>query len=139
MAEILERMKKDFKFIKDSVIGVLIFGSYAAGKANKRSDIDICLVSPKDKEVIFKVFERLGGKYDIKIFEELPLYVKINIIKNHKTIFGNEVELSYYFYNFRKKWQDVEHRIKENRFKNVREMISQRRNWLNERKISQKV
>lgn len=139
MAGILERMKKDFKFIKDSVRGVLIFGSYAAGKANKRSDIDICLVSPKDKEVIFKVFERLGGKYDIKIFEELPLYVKINIIKNHKTIFGNEVELSYYFYNFRKKWQDVEHRIKENRFKNVREMISQRRNWLNERKISQKV
>lgn len=134
----LENIKKDFEFIKDEVKGVLLFGSRAAGKTDKRSDVDVCLVSPKNKKLIFKVFERLGDKYDVKIFEELPLHVKMDIIKNHKTVFGDEVELSYYFYSFRKEWRDVEPRIKENRFKSAREMIRRRRSWLNERKISQK-
>jgi len=134
----LERIKEDFEFIKDEVEGVLLFGSHVAGKAGKRSDIDICLVSPENKRVLLKVFEKLGDKYDVKIFEELPLYIKIDVIKNHRTIFGDEVELSYYFYTFRKEWRDVEHRIRENRFESAREMIKQRRAWLNERKISQK-
>lgn len=134
----LERIKEDFEFIKNEVKGVLLFGSYAAGKVDKRSDIDICLVSPENRRILLKVFERLGDKYDVKIFEELPLYIKMDVIKNHRTIFGDEVELSYYFYNFRKEWRDVEHRTKENRFKSAREMIRQRRSWLNERKIPQK-
>ncbi|MDI6654472.1 MAG: nucleotidyltransferase domain-containing protein [Methanobacteriota archaeon] len=134
----LQQIKKDFEFVKDSVKGVLLFGSHATGKVDKRSDIDICLVSPKNKKIILKVFERLGNKYDVKIFEELPLYIKIDVIKNHITIFGDEVYLSYYFYNFRKEWKDVEPRIKKNRFASAREMIIQRRSWLNERKISQK-
>jgi len=130
----LERIKEDFEFIKDEVKGVLLFGSHAAGKADKKSDIDICLLSPENKRVLLKLFEKLGDKYDVKIFEELPLHIKMDIIKNHRTIFGDEVELSYYFYNFRKEWRDVEHRIKENQFESVREMIKQRRTWLNERK-----
>ncbi|MDI6917910.1 MAG: hypothetical protein QMC80_08975, partial [Thermoplasmatales archaeon] len=77
-------------------------------------------------------------KYDVKIFEKLPLYIKIDVIKNHYTIFGDEVGLSYYFYKFRKEWQDAEPRIKRNRFNNAREMMRQRGIWLNERKISQK-
>lgn len=134
----LQRIKEDFKFIKDEVKGVLLFGSHAAGNEDKRSDIDICLVSPKNRRILLKVFEKLGDKYDVKIFEKLPLNIKMDIIKNHKTIFGNEIELSYYFYNFRKEWRDVEHRIKKNRFKNTKEMIMQRRSWLNERKIPKK-
>ncbi|MDI6708091.1 MAG: nucleotidyltransferase domain-containing protein [Candidatus Thermoplasmatota archaeon] len=133
-----ESVKKDFEFIKDQVEGVLLFGSHVIGEAGKRSDIDVCLVSPKDKNIIFKIFEKLGGKYDVKVFEELPLYIKIDIIKNHYTIFGDEVELSYYFYKFRKEWQDVEPRIKRNRFNNAREMIRRRRIWLNERKVHKK-
>lgn len=133
-----EVVKKDFEFIKDQVRGVLLFGSYASEKADKRSDIDICLVSPENKNILLKVFEKLGGKYDVKIFEELPLYIKIDIIKNHRTILGDEVGLSYYFYSFRKEWQDVEGRIKKNKFTNAREMIRLRRAWFNERKIHQK-
>jgi predicted nucleotidyltransferase len=138
MLKMSESVKKDFEFIKDQAKGVLLFGSYATGEASKRSDIDVCLISPKNKNVIFKVFEKLGGKYDVKIFEKLPLYIKIDVIKNHRTIWGDKVELSYYFYKFRKEWQDVESRIKRNRFNSAREMIRQRRIWLDERKIHQK-
>ncbi len=134
----IQKIKEDFEFIKDEVKGVLLFGSHATGDADKRSDIDIYLVSPKDRRILFKVFEKLGDRYDVKVFEKLPLHIKINVIKNHKTIFGDEVDLAYYFYNTRKEWKDVEPRIKKNRFKSPREMIMQRRSWLNERKISKK-
>ena len=134
----LSDLKRDFEFIKDKVEGVLLFGSAAKGELTTRSDIDIALVRPSTRSVLFRVFERVGSKYDTKIFEDLPLHIKMDIIKNHQVIIGDEVELSYYFYRYRKEWNDMEHRVLSNQFKNVREMINQRRMWLkNERKIPQ--
>jgi predicted nucleotidyltransferase len=134
----LSELRTDFEFIRDEVEGVLLFGSAAKGELTTRSDIDIALVRPSTGNVLFRVFERVGGKYDIKIFEDLPLHIKIDIIHNHQVIIGDEVELSYYFYRFRKEWKDMEHRVLSNQFKTVREMINQRRAWLkNERKIPQ--
>ena len=65
---------------------------------------------------------------------ELPLYIQINIIKNFNcnVLYGDVLELSEYFYNFRKLWKDMEHRIKENTFSSVREKILLRRRF-NER------
>ena len=126
----LSEIKKDFEYIKDEVEGVLLFGSAAKGELSKRSDIDIALVRPRNKRVLLRVFERVGGKYDAKIFDDLPLYIKMDIIKNHIIIFGDEVELSYYFYRFRRDWKDMEYRIKSNQFKSAVEMINQRRAWL---------
>jgi len=83
-----------------------------------------------------RVFERVGGKYDIKKFEDLPLHIKMDIINNHQVIIGDEVELSYYFYRFRKERQDREQRVLSNQIKSVEGMIHQRRAWLkNERKV----
>ena len=134
----LSDLKRDFEFIKDEVDGVLLFGSAAKGELTTRSDIDIALVRPSTRNVLFSVFKRVGGKYDTKIFEDLPLHIKMDIIKNHQVIIGDEVELSYYFYRYRKEWKDMEHRVLSNQFKSVRQMINQRRMWLkNERKIPQ--
>ena len=124
------QLKTDFACIKDEVQGVLLFGSAARGELSTRSDIDIALVNPRTNTVLLKVFARLGQRYDVKIFEVLPLPIKMDIIKHHLVIFGDEVELSYYFYRFRKEWNDVEHRIRSNRFNSVRELINQRRAWL---------
>jgi len=133
---ILREIEKDLEFIKDEVEGVLLFGSAAKGELSKRSDIDLALVRPSNKRVLLRVFERVGGKYDVKIFDDLPVHIKMDIIKNHQIILGDEVELSYYFYRIRKEWKDMEYRIKSNQFKSVREMINWRRAWLkNERKI----
>jgi hypothetical protein len=129
---------KEILNLSDEVNGVLLFGSAAKGRLSKRSDIDIALVRPRTKQVLLKVFARLGGKYDVKIFEALPLMVKMDIIQHHQVIFGDEVELSYYFYRFRKEWDDMHCRIKSNQFKNADELINQRRAWLklkNERTI----
>jgi hypothetical protein len=120
------------------VEGLLLFGSTAKGGQIARSDIDIALVRPRTKRVLLKIFARVGGKYDVKIFEELPLPVKMEIIRHHRVIFGDEVELACYFYQFRKAWNDMAYRIKSNQFKSVREMMNQRKAWLrakNERTI----
>ncbi|ASJ12509.1 nucleotidyltransferase domain-containing protein [Thermococcus thioreducens] len=124
--KLMAGLRRDFQEFKDSCMGILLYGSHAKGDATSRSDIDVCLVKPKPG-VYGEVLQKLGGKYDIKVFEELPLYLQIEVIRNHKVIYGDEIELSEYFYRFRKLWKDMEHRIKENRFESVREKIRLRR------------
>jgi predicted nucleotidyltransferase len=60
-------LKMEFECIKDEVTGVLLFGSAAKGEQTSRSDIDIALVSPRDKNVLRKVFARTGATYDVKL------------------------------------------------------------------------
>lgn len=134
----IEKIMEDFKPFKDEVEGILLFGSSVKNQKTQRSDIDICLVKPKSDDILFKVFEEVGGKYDVKIFEKLPLTLQIDIIKNHRVLFGDEVELSYYFYRYRKLWKDNKPRIEKHSFKNVEEMIEARKRWSDEkRKISE--
>ena len=135
----IEKIMEDFKPFKDKVEGILLFGSSVKNERTQRSDIDICLVEPKSDDILFKVFEKVGGKYDVKIFEKLPLTLQIDIIKNHRVIFGDEVELSYYFYGYRKLWKDNKPRIEKNSFEDVEDMIKARSKWLDEKKkISEK-
>ncbi len=127
-------IKDDFEFIKDEVMGVLLFGSSVRYERTERSDIDICIVGPKNREVILKIFQRVGGKYDVKVFEELPLMVQMGIIENNIVIFGDEVDLSYYFYRYRKRWRDNKFRIEKYSFSSPAEMKEARRRWLDEQK-----
>lgn len=129
---VMEHLKKDFRDFKGRCLGILLFGSYVEGEQTKRSDIDVCVVNPS-KGVLNDISGKLGGKYDIKVFDNLPLYIKLEIIRHHVVVYGNEANLSEYFYFFRKLWQDMEHRIAENEFKDVTERMRYRRRWLNEK------
>lgn len=137
--KLIEEFKKDFKEFENLCEGILLFGSYAKKEPHIRSDIDICLIKPS-KELLITLYKRFNGKYDIKIFEQLPLYIKMDIIKHHITIYGDELELSEYFYFYRKLWKDMQPRIQQNQFKNLEERMSYRRKWLNEKeKIFRKI
>jgi len=129
---IVEELKSNFKEFGNLGEGILLFGSYAKNRPTRRSDIDICLIKPS-KGVLNALYEKFGGKYDIKIFENLPFYIKMDIIKHHITIYGDELELSEYFYFFRKLWKDMRLRIEENQFKTFEERMRYRRKWLNEK------
>ncbi len=131
--ELIIKLIKDFEFIKDDVEGILLYGSCAMNTANERSDIDICLIKPRTTGILNRIFQKVGGRYDIKIFEDLPLYVQIEVIKNYRVIYGDEPSISYYFYHFRKNWEDMSYRITSNRFKTVTEMTTTRRKWLETR------
>ncbi|MBW6470976.1 MAG: nucleotidyltransferase domain-containing protein [Methanosarcinaceae archaeon] len=119
-------IKTDLEFLKD--YEVVVFGSYASKNANERSDIDIAVITrERDRDKCLKLWKKILGQappiYDIKIFELLPLQIKMSVINNHETIFGNSVDLSEYFYYFRKLWNDAKHRIEDNQFASAREKI----------------
>lgn len=132
--KLILKLQKEFEFIKDDVEGILLYGSYAIEKADFRSDIDICIIKPIKSGILQRVLKKVGATYDIKIFEDLPLYIKIDIIEHYRIIHGDEPKLSYYLYGFRKKWEDMRQRIMDNRFHSASEMEMTRRKWLGTRR-----
>ncbi len=107
----ISEIERDFAQFKDKAFAIILFGSFARGEQTEKSDIDICIVAKemeKVREVWNKILESgLTAKYDIKIFELLPLKMKIEVIKDGKILWcKNENELSYYFWRFRKIWKD---------------------------------
>lgn len=85
----------DLSFAKDYEI--IIFGSYASKTADKRSDIDIAIITREhDRQKCIEIW---------------------------RGTFGNRLDISEYFYGYRKLWNDVKHRIETNRFSSMREKL----------------
>ena len=52
-------------------------------------------------------------KYDVRLFKELPLYIKIQVIEDGTVIYSpNELDLFEHFFFYRKIWADQVHRQK---------------------------
>lgn len=117
-----ENYRVDFAFLEEdeSIIAVLLFGSGANDQLTPRSDRDFCIVAPNIRntsgmrQVLKKIYKNLdviGKRYDVWLFEELALYMKIQVIENHKVVFCKDLpELYEYFYFYRKIWKDQKHR-----------------------------
>ena len=111
----IESIKKDFSFLfgRDDILAILLYGSAAAGDETPRSDMDICIVLPSRKymkDILNEIYRKLDvftKKYDVRFFEELPLYIQINIMKSNKIIYSRDIYGLYeYFYFIRKLWED---------------------------------
>ena len=90
---------------------VILYGSSSKGKATKLSDVDICIslnLPPSQRlQARMKLLGQLPDKYDIQIFEDLPLYVqrsvfqgKILFTKNKKQIVQRAIKCIYDFEDF---------------------------------------
>ncbi|MFO7967269.1 MAG: hypothetical protein R6U44_06695 [Archaeoglobaceae archaeon] len=66
-------------------------------------------------------------------FEEFRDYCFGIIIFGSHADYGNKVDLSEYFYFYRKLWKDMKHRIIDNQFKDIEERRNYRRKWMNEK------
>lgn len=124
----LRKIKENLKLLEEKY-DVVIYGSYVEGGTRPNSDIDVAVLSYEtNKEKNIKLHKELLGKfsllYDIRIFELLPIYIQISIVQNYCVIFGVPLEISEYFYYFRKKWDDCKHRILSNQFSSYRERLS---------------
>lgn len=123
----LNNIRNDLKTLEK--YQTVIFGSFLTKYfIPHRSDIDIAIITLNfEKEKNISLLKELAGefseKYDIKIFELLPLYLKIEIINNYRVLFGDPLDISEYFYHFRTLWRDMARRIKENQFKNITEKL----------------
>ncbi len=114
LEKLKEKIKQEFTHLFDKVLAVLIYGSYASNEQSEKSDVDICIVvGDNDKEKIKQIIPemlKISGKnerYDIRIFEIMPLYMKIEVINNNIPVYvKDKTELSYYFYFYKKLWQN---------------------------------
>ena len=63
----------------------MLYGSWARGDASERSDIDICIVAPdvEDKAALWReaISKPHDDRFDVRIFERLPLYMKMAVIE----------------------------------------------------------
>jgi len=124
----LRKIKENLKLLEEKY-DVVIYGSYVEGGTRPDSDIDVAVLSYEtNREKNIKLQKDLLGKfslkYDIRIFELLPIYIQISIVQNYWVIFGVPLEISEYFYYFRKKWDDCKHRILSNQFSSYHERLS---------------
>ncbi len=113
--ELVEKLKNQ------NVLAVILYGSYGKEYFREDSDIDICVVAPKaNKQKLFeKTLELMQDeRIDIKIFELMPLHLKIKVIREGKILWTkDEKELGYYFWQFMKIWEDEE--IAMRKLKNI--------------------
>ena len=113
------QIKKDFRFTTSNpaIQGVLLYGSYATGDDSPRSDIDICIVVPQQDlsemySFIMRNLENNISMYDVRFFEELPLYICAEVIERGIPVICRDIPALYeYFYKFRKRWADAVYRM----------------------------
>ncbi|MGC9444892.1 MAG: nucleotidyltransferase domain-containing protein [Candidatus Methanospirareceae archaeon] len=112
----------EFAFLTDNetILAILLFGSGARDDVGMQSDKDVCIVAPGLSDahtrlaLLRTIFERLdvaGKSYDLWFLEELPLYMKIQVIEHHEVIMCRDLPALYeYLYFFRRLWGDQKHR-----------------------------
>ena len=117
---LISRIKKDFSIVikNKKILGILLYGSYAQGNTTNRSDVDVCVVAPKEdvNQLLSFVLKNVNvnkKKYDTRLFAELPLYVQIQVIEKGILVYShNKFDLYEYFYFYRKLWTDQKCRQK---------------------------
>lgn len=94
---------------------VVLYGSHARGDATARSDVDVAIVSHSwDREDNLRLWKSVLGKapdrYDVHVFELLPLHIRADIAQTHEVLFGDAAAIEERFTPVLRRWQDVRHR-----------------------------
>ncbi len=82
----------------DNVEFVFLFGSYSQKKQNNLSDVDFAVYYKGDKKERFKfrlkLLAKLPDKFDVQIFQDLPLYVRKEVLKG-EVIYAKDLGFVY--------------------------------------------
>lgn len=90
---LITKAKKD-----GNILSAMAFGSFARGEPAR--DIDVCLILAKKTEKLKMSKIRLEyltdfPSLDIQIFQQLPLYIRVRILKEGKVLFCKNEDLFY--------------------------------------------
>ena len=124
----IKEIRDDLSYL--SQYWTVLYGTYLGNDfIPGHSDIDVTIITQEtNKKSNIELWKSFWGKYkkiyDIKIFELIPLYLKIEIIDNYFVLFGDKLEISEYFYHYRKIWKDMKFRYKNNQYQNIQEKIN---------------
>lgn len=80
----------------DRVKFVILFGSQAEGRARKDSDYDLAVYyeGDKDERFKFRLSVSENERFDIHTFQDLPLYVRKEVLKG-KVLYAEDLRFVY--------------------------------------------
>ena len=91
----LEEVQQDH-----AVLAVILFGSRARDEHTSTSDTDLCLVLPFGKEaaddpMTVRMRYLKHDDLDIRIFQQLPLYIRRRVLKEGVVLFCRDLDALY--------------------------------------------
>lgn len=77
------------------VLGVVVFGSFVDSESF--NDVDIALVVPEEEKRFDKLLEYqpYDDFFDISIFQDLPVYVRIEVVRNGEIRYFHDFDRLY--------------------------------------------
>jgi len=100
----------------DSIKFIVLYGSAAKGKSTNLSDIDIVVFHSGDKRDRFqfrvKILGRIGNKFDIQTYQDLPLYIQNEILSSGDVLyFSDYTEIFNTFMKTIREFEDFKPRL----------------------------
>ncbi|MCZ7401756.1 MAG: nucleotidyltransferase domain-containing protein [Candidatus Methanoperedens sp.] len=100
----------------DSIKFIVLYGSAVKGKSTNLSDIDIAVFYSGDKIKRFqfriKILGRIGNKFDIQTYQDLPLYVQKEILSSGEVLyFSDYTEIFNTFMKTIREFEDFKPRL----------------------------
>ena len=104
--EEIQKIAKKMSKIK-GVDAVFLFGSYATGKNNALSDIDLCVFGKLSEKAKEEVLRFSSEKLDISLFDELPIWIKTRVFRDGKPLINkNEKKIREMVFRTMHEWED---------------------------------
>jgi uncharacterized protein len=94
MGGIIKKSKSDKR-----IMAVALFGSTVKNKNGR--DIDLCIFTDKKysnlemSKIRLNFLKDLTNKFDVQIFQQLPVYIRIRVLKEGKILFCKNSDLLY--------------------------------------------
>nr|MDO8086483.1 hypothetical protein [Candidatus Sigynarchaeum springense] len=74
-----------------------------------------------NQQLFKSILGKVHPKYELHVFELLSLKIQRSVFTRYIVVAGDQLEISEYFYGFRKIWEDCMNRILENQITSSRE------------------
>ncbi len=100
----------------NSIKFIVLYGSAAKGRITDLSDIDIAVYYSGNKMERFqfrmKILGRIGNKFDIQTYQDLPLYIQNEILKSGEVLyFSDYTEIFNTFMKTIREFEDFKPRL----------------------------
>ncbi len=91
ISEVISKIKD---FGGERIKFIILYGSAAKRQNTNLSDIDIAVFHSGDKSERFqfrmKILGRIGNKFDIQTYQDLPLYIQNEILSSGEVLYFND-------------------------------------------------
>ena len=97
-----------------NIVAVYLFGSVAENRSGPLSDIDICIIANGIKwEEKLKIMSEFPEEYDISFFDDVPVWIKMRVLKGIPVIINNKDELYNIGFRTLHEYEDIKPLLRE--------------------------